>query len=74
MFGKRIGFLKFKAEIIDKETGNKVAYYLHNIFSLLVCRGVFMSQLHHFTYWPILFSKHYLNYDYGYCYYYYSII
>ncbi|XP_004515746.1 nudix hydrolase 14, chloroplastic-like [Cicer arietinum] len=24
MFGKRIGFLKFKAEIIDKETGNKV--------------------------------------------------
>ncbi|KAL5064365.1 hypothetical protein RYX36_026102 [Vicia faba] len=24
MFGKRIGFLKFKAEIFDKETGNKV--------------------------------------------------
>ncbi|KAE9614178.1 putative ADP-sugar diphosphatase [Lupinus albus] len=24
MFGKRIGFLKFKADIIDKETGNKI--------------------------------------------------
>lgn len=36
MFGKRIGFLKFIAEIIDKETGNKVSYDLHNMFSLLV--------------------------------------
>ena len=25
MFGKRIGFLKFKADIIDKETGKKVS-------------------------------------------------
>lgn len=24
MFGKRIGFLKFKADIVDKETGQKV--------------------------------------------------
>lgn len=24
MFGKRLGFLKFKADIIDKETGQKV--------------------------------------------------
>jgi len=24
MFGKRIGFLKFKADIFDKETGKKV--------------------------------------------------
>ncbi|KAK1436186.1 hypothetical protein QVD17_01964 [Tagetes erecta] len=24
MFGKRVGFLKFKADVIDKETGNKV--------------------------------------------------
>ncbi|KAF5734454.1 nudix hydrolase 14 chloroplastic-like [Tripterygium wilfordii] len=24
MFGRRVGFLKFKADIIDKETGNKV--------------------------------------------------
>ncbi|GAB2209837.1 hypothetical protein Droror1_Dr00027062, partial [Drosera rotundifolia] len=23
-FGKRVGFLKFKADIIDKETGHKV--------------------------------------------------
>lgn len=26
MFGKRIGFLKFKADIFDKETGQKVLY------------------------------------------------
>lgn len=32
MFGKRIGFLKFEADIFDKETGKKVADYLHNIF------------------------------------------
>lgn len=25
MFGKRVGFLKFKADVIDKETGNKVS-------------------------------------------------
>lgn len=25
MFGKRIGFLKFKADIFDKETGHKVS-------------------------------------------------
>lgn len=43
MFGKRIGFLKFIAEIIDKETGNKVSYDLHNMFSLLVYWGIFMS-------------------------------
>lgn len=24
MFGKRVGFLKFKADIIDKNTGSKV--------------------------------------------------
>ncbi|KAL8543847.1 hypothetical protein ACS0TY_004415 [Phlomoides rotata] len=24
MFGKRVGFLKFKADVIDKETGNKI--------------------------------------------------
>lgn len=24
MFGKRVGFLKFKADVIDKETGKKV--------------------------------------------------
>lgn len=28
MFGKRVGFLKFKADIIDKETGSKVLYSL----------------------------------------------
>lgn len=27
MFGKRVGFLKFKADIFDKETGNKVSDY-----------------------------------------------
>lgn len=28
MFGKRIGFLKFKADIIDKGTGQKVFDHL----------------------------------------------
>lgn len=26
MFGERVGFLKFKADIVDKETGKKVSY------------------------------------------------
>lgn len=26
MFGKRVGFLKFKADVIHKETGNKVPH------------------------------------------------
>lgn len=30
MFGKRIGFLKFKADIFDKETGQKVSNHLQN--------------------------------------------
>jgi len=34
MFGKRIGFLKFKADIFDKETGKKVWDGLHNSFSI----------------------------------------
>lgn len=29
MFGKRLGFLKFKADIFDKETGKKVSNHLH---------------------------------------------
>lgn len=29
MFGKRIGFLKFKADIFCKETGQKVSNYLN---------------------------------------------
>lgn len=29
MFGGRIGFLKFKADIFDKETGKKVFNDLH---------------------------------------------
>lgn len=28
MFGERIGFLKFKADILDKESGHKVSYHL----------------------------------------------
>ncbi|RYR29502.1 hypothetical protein Ahy_B01g053907 isoform C [Arachis hypogaea] len=32
MFGKRIGFLKFKADIYDKQTGKKVLDDLHNRF------------------------------------------
>lgn len=26
MFGKRVGFLKFKADVVDKETGQKVPH------------------------------------------------
>lgn len=36
MFGRRVGFLKFKADIIDKETGAKVinlTLYVLTIFS-----------------------------------------
>jgi ADP-sugar diphosphatase len=29
MFGERVGFLKFKAEIFYKETGKKVSNYIH---------------------------------------------
>jgi ADP-sugar diphosphatase len=32
MFGERIGFLKFKADIFDKETGKKVCSHLHALF------------------------------------------
>jgi hypothetical protein len=32
MFGERIGFLKFKADIFDKETGKKVCGHLHALF------------------------------------------
>lgn len=28
MFGSRLGFLKFKADVIDKETGKKV-FHIH---------------------------------------------
>lgn len=34
MFGNRIGFLKFKADIFDKETGKKVFYQHHQIYLL----------------------------------------
>lgn len=34
MFGKRIGFLKFTADVYDKATGKKV--YDHVVFSLCV--------------------------------------
>lgn len=44
MFGKRIGFLKFKAEIIDKETGNKVSYYFaQHIFIISLLRSLHVS-------------------------------
>lgn len=36
MFGKRIGFLKFQADIFDKETGQKVSDYLHKKFQCRV--------------------------------------
>lgn len=34
MFGNRIGFLKFIADIFDKETGKKVFYQHHQIYLL----------------------------------------
>lgn len=43
MFGKRIGFLKFTADIYDKAMGKKVYNYLHvyllNLFHLVENRG-----------------------------------
>lgn len=36
MFGKRVGFLKFKADIIDKETGQKVCEESSYCFSTLL--------------------------------------
>ena len=32
MFGERIGFIKFKADIFDKETGKKVFNHLLELF------------------------------------------
>lgn len=32
MFGKRVGFLKFKADVIDKETGKKVDQLMASLF------------------------------------------
>lgn len=37
MFGKRVGFLKFKADVIDKETGQKVSLLLSDKFYGLFC-------------------------------------
>lgn len=36
MFGKRVGFLKFKADVIHKQTGNKVSNVPAMKLSLLV--------------------------------------
>lgn len=32
MFGKHVGFLKFKADVIDKETGKKVDQLMASLF------------------------------------------
>ena len=44
MFGKRIGFLKFKADIFDKETGKKVSDDLHKRFSIPVYVAPFSGK------------------------------
>ena len=39
MFGKRIGFLKFVADVIDKETGKKVSNNNALVFRLSLVPG-----------------------------------
>lgn len=45
MFGKRVGFLKFKADVIDKETGKKVDQLMASLldfFALsLYCKAMY---------------------------------
>lgn len=36
MFGGRVGFLKFKADIIDKETGKKVLIAIKEVYFLIL--------------------------------------
>lgn len=36
MFGKRVGFLKFKADVIDKETGKKVDQLMASLFGFFL--------------------------------------
>lgn len=41
MFGNRIGFLKFVADVIDKETGKKVSNDNVLVFRLSLVHGIF---------------------------------
>ena len=43
MFGKRIGFLKFKADVIDKETGKKVSSYMPLFYIVLFVHKVWFG-------------------------------
>lgn len=43
MFGKRIGFLKFEADVIDKETGKKVSSYILVFYIVMVWFGVWIA-------------------------------
>lgn len=36
MFGKHVGFLKFKADVIDKETGKKVDQLMASLWIFLI--------------------------------------
>lgn len=36
MFGGRVGFLKFKADVIDKETGKKVLIAIKEVYFLIL--------------------------------------
>lgn len=43
MFGKRIGFLKFKADVIDKETGTKV-FIMKNLIAFEI-KAIFVNNI-----------------------------
>lgn len=45
MFGERVGFLKFKADIVDKETGKMVFKHIHALLLNLNYLGSFFFNL-----------------------------
>lgn len=56
MFGERVGFLKFKADILDKETGKKV---FNHIYALLLNGSSigFILYSGHFNYVQFVFFR-----------------
>ena len=47
MFGKRVGFLKFKADIIDEETKTKVIDWIVAITVVYCCAFVWILETPH---------------------------
>lgn len=69
MFGKRDGFLKFKADVIDKEIGNKVSRVSCSCNKTILTNATDLTQLYYlpiylFLYLLFLWGKYrkYLSY------------